>query len=276
DMLAALVVERVCQSVRPDRGRAVLEEQGETGRVGRFRRVVERLAVVGVCPRLLEHAGQLGVVRDPGCAVERGYVAVLVLEGRVWVGAPDEELLRERRGRKARVADVEERSPAAWPTGRVRVALPGATERERCPGVVDELRPGREQCLRAGALPIGGGEDEFLRGGIHLRDGRGGPLDERLERATLPAGLRIAGEARERIGRVELAWDVGHTGRDEPRLCPAPHGGDRDERERECRALAQPLVRGRVRRGGKGDADDQLSRLEGEERAVVPGGETVE
>ena len=48
DVVEPLVVEGMGQGVRIARARAVLEEQLETGGAGRLRRVVQRLAVVGV------------------------------------------------------------------------------------------------------------------------------------------------------------------------------------------------------------------------------------
>ena len=138
----------------------------------RLRRVVDRLAVVRVGSRLEEHAGQLRVVRDAGGAVERRHRAVLVVEGHVRVGAAREEVPRERRRRKARMADVEERRPAPRPARRARVALPTSAEHEPCPRIVGELRAGGEQRFRACALPVRRRQDERLRVRLDGRDER--------------------------------------------------------------------------------------------------------
>jgi hypothetical protein len=173
DVLEPLVVERVCERVGPVRPRPVREELFEARRARRLRRVVEGLAVVRVGARLEQHAGELGVVRDAGRAVERGHRPVLVDEARVRVRAALEQLPGEGRRRKARVADVEERRPAAWATRRVRVARPGAAEHEGRPGVVRDLGPRCQHRLGAGALPTGRGEHERLGVGLRRSDERG-------------------------------------------------------------------------------------------------------
>ena len=167
DVVEPLVVECMGQGVRVARARAVLEEQLETGGASRLRRVVQGLAVVGVGACLQQHTGELGVVSDPGRAVESGHVAVLVLEGRVRVGATAEELLGERSRRKARVADVEERRPGPRPTRRVRIAVPAAAEDESDPGVVGELRAGGKHRLRTRPLPPGRRQHERLGRRLH-------------------------------------------------------------------------------------------------------------
>src|SRR6185295_2784750 len=104
----------------------------------------------------------------------------------------------------------------------------------------------------------------------------GGPLGERLDRAALPARLRVTGQTGERVARFELARDVRYTRCYETRLGATSRGRDRDERERECGALSQALVRGRVRRGGQTHGDDQLTGPERQERPVVRGRRAVQ
>ena len=167
DELEPLVVERVRERVRAAGGRTVREQELEARRVRRLRRVVQGLAVVGSGARLEQDARQLGLVDDAGGAVEGGHRAVLVLEARVRVGASVEEGPRERRGREARVADVEDGRPAARAARRARVAVPRAAEDERRPGVVRDLRVLGEHRLGPRAPALRGGEDERLRGGLH-------------------------------------------------------------------------------------------------------------
>jgi hypothetical protein len=165
DVLERVLVERVRKCVRPARRGAVLEEQAQAVGLGGLGRVVEGLAVVRVGAGFQEHSGQLGVVRDTGGAVERRHRPVLVLEARVRVGAALEQLPCQRRRGEAGVADVEERSPAAWPAGRAGVPAVAASEREARPGVLRDLGPRGEHRLGSGSLPGGRRKHERVRVG---------------------------------------------------------------------------------------------------------------
>ena len=253
DVVEPLVVECMGQGVRVARARAVLEEQLETGGASRLRRVVQGLAVVGVGACLQQHTGELGVVSDPGRAVERGHVAVLVLEGRVRVGATS-------RGASGRAQQTESTSgrrrgaaprPAAHPARSHRRAS-GGRGRERPRGRRRAPAGRRAPPPHASAAARSPPARTTRLSAPQLAQRGERPLGERLERSPLPGGLRVPREAGERIGGVKLARDVRDSRGHETCLGAAPRACDGDERERERGALAQPLVGRRVGCGREG------------------------
>jgi NADPH2:quinone reductase len=132
-------------------GRPVLEQRAQARMIGRLRRVVERLAVVGIRPGLEQHARELGVVDDAGRAIERGHGAVLVGEGDVGVGAAREQLAGQIDRGEDREAHVQQRRPAERAPRRAGIAVPALAEHEPRPRVVRELGPLGELRLRTGA-----------------------------------------------------------------------------------------------------------------------------